>query len=512
MNYEVIIAQKSAEITSMAKSYESLKLSYDEYKISTQEQILNLQHQLSLLQKLIYGKRSERFIPDQSNQPNLFSILQQEEPIQEAESVPATKQVNYERKVTNQKGRQMLSNCGHLPVEETILDVQHDEELKRIGEQISERLAFKPGRLYRKQIIRPKYVNAQGEIVIADLPETAIPRCEADNTLLAQIVTSKFVDHTPEYRQQQIFKREGVTIAPSTMNNWTHQVAALMKLVALQIKKEILSSSYIQIDESTIKVLFEKQGTTHKGYMWVVVDPNTKNVYFEYQKGRGREGPKQLLQDYKGKVQSDGYGVYDHLDAVFDEIDFYCCWAHSRRKFIESEINDKKRSQQFLQFIQELYRIEAECREVSMSYTERSDVRHNKSISILQTMKDWLDKEAILVTPKSPIGQAISYTLARWDKLVKYASSGNVEIDNNLVENAIRPLAIGRKNYLFAGGHDAAVDIGYIYTVFNTCKALEVNQYNYLVWFLDNLPNMKITEINNYTPAAYKKIMNQATL
>jgi transposase len=371
----------------------------------------------------------------------------------------------------------LLSNCSHLPLEATIIDVEDKDTLRKIGEEVSEKLAYKPGRLFRKQIIRPKYVNAEDEIFIAELPESAIPRCEADNSLLSQIVTSKFVDHTPEYRQQQIFKREGVVIPSSTMNNWTHQVAALMKLIALQIKKEILSSSYIQIDESTIKVLFEKKGTTHRGYMWVVVNPATKDVYFEYQKGRGKEGPRLLLQNYKGKVQSDGYGVYDHLDAVFDEIEFYCCWAHSRRKFVEAEINDKKRSQQFLQFIQELYRIEAECRDTSIAYHERLLVRQNKSIPILLIMKEWLDKEAILVTPKSPIGQAISYTLARWNKLFKYGSTGDVEIDNNLVENAIRPLAIGRKNYLFAGGHDAAVDIGYIYTVFNTCKAIEVNQY-----------------------------------
>jgi transposase len=503
MNYEAIIAEQSTQIMALTESYESMRLSYE-------EQILNLKHQIALFQKLIYGKKSERFIPDQSNQPNLFSILHQEEAMKEEEVIAPTKQVSYERKVSNHKGRQLLSSCSHLPLEATTIDVEGNDSLRKIGEEVSEKLAYKPGRLYRKQIIRPKYVNGQGAIFIAELPECAIPKCEADNSLLSQIVTSKFVDHTPEYRQQQIFKREGVIIPSSTMNNWTHQVAALMKLVALQIKKEILSSSYIQIDESTIKVLFEKKGTTHKGYMWVVVNPATKDVYFEYQKGRNKEGPKLLLQNYKGKVQSDGYGVYSHLDAVFDEIEFYCCWAHSRRKFIEAEINDKKRSQQFLQFIQELYQIEADCRDISMSYNERLLVRQNKSMPILQIMKEWLDKEAILVTPKSPIGNAISYALVRWEKLIKYASTGDVEIDNNRVENAIRPLAIGRKNYLFAGGNDAAVDIGYIYTVLNTCKAIEVNQYEYLVWYLDNVPNIKITDIANFTPSAYKKLMAAA--
>jgi transposase len=463
----------------------------------------------------MYGKKSERFIPDQSNQPNLFSILQQDELVKEEEKeviVPQTKQVSYERKISNHKGRQLLANCGHLPVEEVIIDVEDNEGLKKIGEQISEKLAYKPGRLYRKQIIRPKYINESSEIIIAELPETAIPKCEADNSLLAQVVVSKYVDHTPEYRQQQIFKREGVVMPSSTMNNWTHQVAELMKLVALQIKKEILSSSYVQIDESTIKVLFEKKGTSHQGYMWVVVAPQTKNIYFEYQKGRGREGPKQLLQNYKGKVQSDGYGVYDHLDAVFEQIEFYSCWAHSRRKFIESEVNDKKRAHQFLQFIQELYQIEAECRQTSMSDEERLIARQKKSIPVLYKMKEWLDKETLLVTPKSPIGQAISYTQVRWNKLMKYATTGNVEIDNNQVENAIRPLALGRKNYLFAGGHKAAIDIGHIYTVFSTCKAQGVNQYEYLQWYLDNVPSMKISDIANYTPAAYKKIINQTTL
>ena len=524
MDYVAIIAQQSAQIVTLTRSNDSLKQSYDSMKIGYdglkqnydsmkleyEEQILNLHHQLALLQKLIYGKKSERFIADQSNQPNLFSTPQEDEQVKEEEKeavVPQTKQVSYERKISNHKGRQLLANCGHLSVEAVVIDVEDNEGLKKIGEQISEKLAYKPGRLYIKQIIRPKYINDSAEIIIAELPETAIPRCEADNSLLAQVVVSKYVDHTPEYRQQQIFKREGVIIPPSTMNNWTHQVADLMKLVALQIRKEILSSRYVQIDESTIKVLFEKKGTTHRGYMWVVVDPSTKQVYFEYQKGRGREGPINLLQDFKGKVQSDGYGVYDHIDTVFEEIEFYSCWAHSRRKFIESEVNDKKRSQQFLQFIKELYQIEAECREASMSDEERLLVRQKKSMPILHIMKEWLDKEALQVTPKSPIGQAISYTLVRWDKLERYASTGNVEIDNNQVENAIRPLALGRKNYLFAGGHDAAVDIGHIYTVFSTCKALGVNQYEYLQWYLDEIPSTKITAIADKTPAAYKKIL-----
>ncbi|MBK9151584.1 MAG: IS66 family transposase [Saprospiraceae bacterium] len=201
-----------------------------------------------------------------------------------------------------------------------------------IGKEITRKLAIDIQKLYVKCIIRPKYKNTStGQIRVAELPSEAPPKCEADESLLAQVVVSKYVDHLPEYRQQQIYKRQGVVISPSTMNNWVHRIAELLRPVAECIKKQILQSGYIQMDESTIKVMFVKKGTTHQGYMWVIVDPVSKSGYFEYRHGRGRAGPAEMLRDYKGKIQSDGYTVYETIDRIMAEVEHYNCWAHARK-------------------------------------------------------------------------------------------------------------------------------------------------------------------------------------
>ena len=500
MNSEALIAENLAQ----KKQIESLQ----ERLIASEITLAKLHHQMDLLLKQIYGSKSERFIPDTTNQPTLFSHLQQIEPEVKKE-VPQEKEVvpSYQRN-KNHKGRRLTEGCEHLPKREEVIEIDCPEGYIKIGEEVSQKIGIDVLKLFLRCIIRPKYKNPEtGEIVIAPMPSEALPKSEADETLLAHIAVSKFVDHLPEHRIQQMLKRENVAIPPSTMNTWTQQMANLFRLVAMQIRKEILDGNYIQMDESTIKVLFVKKDKTHKGYMWVVVDPRTKNTYFEYQEGRNRAGPRLMLKDYKGKVQSDGYAVYDVIDAEFSDIDHYNCWAHARRKFMEALSDNKAVCEPALVIIQQLYEVEASCRADKCTLEERYARRQTYSIPLLQNLKDWMDQQALIVTPGCPTGKALTYAIKRWDNLIKYAHTGNVEIDNNLVENAIRPLALGRKNYMFAGGHDAAANIGYYYTVFSTCKAQDVNPYNYALWFLRRVNETKITELENLTPMAYKKLM-----
>ncbi|MBK9962854.1 MAG: IS66 family transposase [Saprospiraceae bacterium] len=214
------------------------------------------------------------------------------------------------------------------------------------------------------QIYTPQVQKAgQDAIIIAPPVEEPILKCEADVSLLAHIVVAKFVDHLPEYRQQQIFKREGVIIAPSTMNGWVHQLSPYMKLMAEYIKKQILNAPYIQQDESTIKVMDNKhkQGI-NKGYMWVMASVQLQYVCFEYRDGRGREGPMDSFKTYKGDLQTDAYEVYNIIDKAYGHINHFHCWAHGRRKFHEALGNDKFRSEYALTFIRNLYEIERKCR------------------------------------------------------------------------------------------------------------------------------------------------------
>jgi transposase len=492
MDYEAIIAQKDTQINQQAARIEELI------------------HQISQLQKLIYGRKSERFIPQgDSGQLSIFGD-QQSEP-SDVEEQKETITYDRSKKKSDHKGRQLLSGCEHLSVEEKIIDTDHDESDIHIGDEVSEKLAYKPGKLYRIRYIRRKYKKANQDTIITAPPvEEPIARCEADVSLLANVVVSKYVDHIPEYRQQQIYKREGVVIAPSTMNGWVHQLSPYMKLMSEYIKQKILQSGYIQQDESTIKVMDGKKQGTHTGYMWVMGAPGLQYVCFEYHKGRGREGPIDNLKDYKGHLQTDAYQVYEMIDKLYGDVEHFNCWAHGRRKFVEAMANDKPRSEYALGQIQKLYAIEQKCRDNGCTYDERKEERQAAN-PILEQLKDWLDAEAIKVTPRSPIGKAISYLTTRWQKFTKYTGHGIVEIDNNIIENAIRPLALGRKNYLFAGNHDAATTIAYYYTIFGTCKALGVNPYDYMVWFLSKVAYTKLENIGNLAPDAYIKAVKNIT-
>ncbi len=497
MNHEALIAEKEALLVRKDKEIRDLALKN-----------ADLTHQLEQLKKLIYGRKSERFIPasPESTQLSLF------DDVEVVEQTPAAEKetITYERnkKQSDHKGRQLLASCSHLPAEEEVIDIAHDEGDKHIGDEVSEKLAYKPGKLYIKRVIRRKYKKANEErIIIAPVVEEPIARCEADVTLLAYIVVSKFVDHLPEYRQRQIFQREGVVIPSSTMNGWVHQLSASMKLMAEHITSSILDTSYVQHDESTIKVMGEKKGGTHLGYMWVMSSPQMKLVSFSYHKSRGREGPENWLKTYKGDLQTDGYSVYETLDKKYGDITHYSCWAHARREFFEAKNNDASKSEGALEFIRRLYAIEDKCRNQGYTDQQRQEER-KQSGEILGEFKIWLDEQYQKVTPKSPIGKAIGYALRRWNKLVRYVDHGHIEIDNNMIENAIRPLALGRKNYLFAGSHEAAQTIGYYYTIFGTCKMLGVNPYEYMVWFLKNIAATKISEIASISPMAYKNLQD----
>lgn len=513
MNYDALIAEnealraKNLELENAILTYENklLKLR-TEIQLAYEEKLQNALDQITQLQRIIYGKKSERFVPSE-NQLNLFSG--QVEQKTEGSEVQSQQIKAHERKVkkSNHKGRTLLSQCGHLEVEEQVLDVEHSPDSIKIGEVITEKLAYRKGKLYVKRLIRPKQKDPKTEkISIAELPSEPIPKCEADVSLLAHIAVSKFVDHLPEYRLQQIFKREGVIIPPPTMNNWTHRIGELLNIMAQHIKEQILSSGYVQMDESTIKVMSGKKDRTHLGYMWVMTSPEKDLVHNKYDPGRGRAAPEEILKEYAGILQTDGYDVYESLEKIYTAIHFVACWAHARRYFEKALDNDKDRAQKVLGEIQRLYQIERECRENKSTAAQRKQIRQERAKPVLEAMKGYLDEQALVVTPSSLIGKAIAYTLKRWKKLCAYVEDGRIEIDNNLIENAIRPLALGRKNYLFAGNHEAAANIANFYTVFGTCKKQVINPYNYLVWYLERVNETSIQNIASISPESYKII------
>jgi transposase len=466
---------------------------------------IKLHFELEHLKKLVFGQKRERFVPEQdSNQGNLFATdeieTKQEAPVE-------TKTIQYERKryKNGHPGRQALPD--HLPVEEIIIEPEEDTTgMKKIGEERTETLTYTRASLVKKVVIRPIYLkeNEDGteQQVIAPLPSRPIPKGIAEASLLAYILVCKFVDHLPFYRQIQAFQRDfGWAVYKSTLNDWFNAVCTLMKPLYDEMIKQVLADGYIKADESPIKVQDQQKskdkGGTHQGYQWVYYNPLRQLVVFNYRKGRGMQGPKEFLKEYQGWVQCDGYTVYDKIGRT-PGIHLAGCLAHVRRKFFEAQDSDKNRATFALEIIKQIYAIEKELKEKTPE--ERKQERMKKIAPLFKKLKDWADEDGVKVTPKSPMGKAMTYLQNQWPKITAILEDGRLDIDNNTIENKIRPMALGRKNYLFAGSHKGAENIAMMYTFFGTCKARGVNPMEWLEKTLEKIGETKITELHTLLP------------
>jgi len=476
-------------------------------------------HELAQLKKMIFGSRHERFLPVSPESSQLSLELAVEAlaaaTITETETkeVTVTKTKVIRKPFAYHPGRMAMP--AHLRREETILEPANiPEGSRKIGEEITEELEYAPGELYVKKYVRPKYVTPQSpqsantEIIIAPMPQRPIEKAMAGAGLLAQIVIDKYADHLPLYRQIQRFERNGVTLSDSTLSGWITAVCQLLMPLYVALKGEILKSGYMHVDETTIKVLdSNKKGTTHRGYFWVYNNSPGGLVFFDYQQGRGEEAPLELLGTYQGYLQTDGYVVYDAYGKK-EGVTLLHCMAHARRKFFEAQDNDAARSKYVLEQMQLLYAIERDCKDKKLSYTEKEAVRKEKATPVLENLGKWIKEQYPLVLPKSPIGQALFYSMERWDKLCIYTTNGMLCIDNNPVENSIRPVAIGRKNYLFAGSHEAAKRSAMLYSLMGTCKMNNVNPFIWLRDVLTIIPSHPINKIKELLPHNYMPRQN----
>ncbi|MFW5822845.1 MAG: IS66 family transposase, partial [Tangfeifania sp.] len=284
--------------------------------------------------------------------------------------------------------------------------------------------------------------------------KSLIPKGNAGASVIAHILVSKFTDHLPYYRQSKMFKCQNLYIPDSTIGGWANTAISNWFLPLWELMKTtITETGYLMADETPIPVLIEdKPGATHRGYHWVYYDPIRKIVVFDYRESRGREGPKKFLKDFTGYLQTDGYIAYEKL-APPGKIKLLACMAHARRKFEKALDNDLARAENVLTLIQELYKVERQAREADLSFDELKALRHEKSVEVLGNLEEYLIEQHPKVLPQSAIGKAFNYTLNLWPRLKRYVEDGRFQIDNNLIENSIRPVALGRKNYLFAGSH-----------------------------------------------------------
>ena len=448
------------------------------------ERILQLNFELDKFRRYLFGKKNEKKPGEGADftQMDLFelgTVPQQKEELSEEAAKAAEKKVPKKRA----KGTGRMTLPKELRRETIVIEPAEDvSDCTKIGEEVTEVLEFIPAEFYVKRYVRPKYARSNGEgIVIGPLPERVIEKGIPSDRVIAQMTLDKYVYGMPLHRQIDKYRRLGVNIPASTASDW--MLKGWKHLIPLWelIKRMVINQKYLQVDESPIKVQDRNhKNNIHNGYMWVYHAPCDNLVLYDYRKGRDQSGPKEMLKDYTGILQTDGYTVYEKLYSNHPNIILVYCMAHARRKFVEAVKYDKVRATEVLDLMGKLYLLEQQMRDEALSPEQRTQRRQQVAVPVLNEINKWLEEHHEKVLPKSPLGQAIAYTMPRWKGLSAYAQHGQIEIDNNLVENAIRPLAIGRKNYLFAGSHDAAEMTAAFYSFMATCKKNGVNELDWL--------------------------------
>ena len=500
-----LVSAQTLQISSLFEEQQSLSR---ESSVKD-EKIEYLQSQLAMYKRMQFGQKRERFEGD-PNQTELPFEAESAEAQQQQEEVK--QKIEYIRKRPNHKGRAKLPE--HLPVIEKHIHPEGDlSEMVCIGKEITEELECEPAKFYINRYIRYKYAAKNGDgVKIGELPERVIDKGIPGAGLLAMILTNKYVDHLPLYRQKQIFARENIQIASSTIEGWTKE--ALIKLQPLydQLVFDTKAKGYLQVDETPVKVLdSDKKGAAHQGYYWVYHAPLDGTVLFDYSPTRGSSAPLAILGTFKGYLQTDGYAVYEKYGKK-KEITHLACWAHARREFEKALDNDRPRVEKALLMIQDLYKVERRAKEEQLSADRIKELRLEESLPVINEMGKWIFEEIKNTLPKSQIGKAMAYAYARWDALSAYLYDGNLQIDNNLVENAIRPIALGRKNYLFAGSHEAAQRSAMIYSLFAICKKHEVNPYQWLKYTLENIMSINHKNLKDLYPQNFKNNLQESNM
>ena len=471
---------------------------------SLKTEILQLKDELAEIRRLIFGQKRERFIPVfDDNQLNLEVDV---ETVGEAET--KTERVEYNRRKTKRKvtphGRNPIPS--HIPRKDIIIEPEEDiSGLKKIGEEVTEELEYEPGKLHVNRYIRPKYARPRDKgIAVGSLPSRPIEKGIPGPGLLSHILISKYIDHLPLYRQRKQFLRKGIELPLSTLCDWVKGSYNLLHPL-YQVQRElVVSTNYLMVDETPIRVLERlKQGSCHRGFYWVYYAPLLRQIFFDYQPGRSRAGPNLRLKSFTGFMQTDGYTGYDEVEHKPDVIRLGCM-AHARRYFDQAKKNAPNLAQWMLVHIGKLYQIEKQARENNLSYQERYELRQLQAVPVLAKIKARLNTEVCQVLPKSKTAKAVGYMLNQWTRLHRYTTDGRLEIDNNLVENAIRPVALGRKNYLFAGSHEGAKRAALVYTMVANTRLHSVEPFVYLKDIMSRIPDHPVNKLSELLACNYK--------
>lgn len=489
-----------------------------------QERIKELTAQVAWLNRQLFGRKSEKLRVYDPNMPDLFadefSGLRQQAEEKRDEAVEKIEKEPVEDVKRNRQNRKMIED---LPVLETDTIEPKGVDLslyRRIGEEITKVVKHKPGMLYVKVIIRPKYAlkdstllppAGQKGVEIAPMPLMPVDKCIADTSLLAEILLQKYEYHVPFYRQIQQYRHLGMKgLTESTLDGWFKKTVELLKPLYEELKWEVFSCDYVQADETTVPVINREKHRADKEYLWMVRSVMEKLVIFHYD-GGSRAGAviESLANQYhfKGYLQCDGFAGYETAFKTNPDVRLLNCLVHIRRHFEQALDENREMAQHALTQIQHVYKIERQCDEAGLSYDERRQTRQELSRPIMEAMKVWMETEGIKYSPSSLTGKAITYAYTKWDNIMRCLDDGRLYWDNNLAENVQRPITLSRKNFLFCGNHEAAVNMSVICSLLATCKAHGVNPRVYLNDVIAQMPyHKKATqeELLNLLPHKWK--------
>ena len=480
-----------SELAQMAGVVDKLRAEKEEM----QQVINDLRSMMAWFRKKLFGSMSEKHLP---LDPNVLESTLFDQHLSAEEQA----KLDAEVKAMEEQNAKVIEVKAHKrDVRKPVLiypeGVQDNPDYVEIGVENTDTLAIQPAKMYVKRIVRHKFVlksSLQIEdperqaFLIAPLPETIRPKSMVDASLLADILINKYIYHLPFYRQIQKYKELGVLLNDATINDWFTSVCERLRPLYDKLREQIMSSDYIQVDESTLPVIDNEKHRAVKGYMWAVRNALTGDVYFHYDMGsRSGDTARKLIGGYRGAVQTDGYEVYESFENMPGKR-MIGCWAHVRRKFVEALDENKKYASEAIVYIGKLYKIEEEMRDADLTPEEIKARRQKESYPIIQEFEKWMNSVANAFTPKSRMGKALVYTYTLLPRLSRYVLDGRYNIDNNGIENAIRPLALGRKNFLFAGNHDAAIRAAIVYSLFSSCKAASIEPREWLEDILVRLP------------------------
>lgn len=486
------------------ENFEAERASYQDLLEEKDKTIKKLKDQVAMLQRKIWGKSSERFINEDPLQRTIdfdgLDLLPEEKERANSarEEIQEFKTIRIAEKKNNHPVRKPLP--ADLPREDVhIYPILIDpENWTELDPDISEVLEREPARWYVHRYIRHKFVrknnnqDVEKQVIIAPMPVLPIAKSYAGASVLADISIDKYVYHIPFYRQIQMFKQQGISIPPATINGWYQEVVDLMRPAYYRLKELVLGSDYIQSDETSIPVINNEKNKAIQGYIWMIRAVMSELVFFHYDKGsRAQKVALELLKDFKGIIQTDAYAVYDIYENKNGVLPV-SCWAHPRRRFEEALKEDKARASYALEQIGMLYEVERRADHEGLSFEERAKLRTRLSYPIMVAFEKWMVREYPKVLPKGRIGRAIHYTHSIYHKLTRYHMDGRMKMDNNLAENQIRPIALGRKNWLFCGNHDSGENAAIIYSMMGCCKAYNINFRDWLIYFLDNVHHYDI--------------------